>query len=128
MLSENDLNRYIESIERNGGFRIPSFYYQNHRANDAYKRSGVKNEGILHMPTLFITAEYDTVCTPEFGKRMDAVATNLTKGHAFCGHWIQQERPKEVNAMIVNWIATKIPEFWPKSGREEVPSNGSSRL
>ena len=28
MLTEADLNRYVEGLERNGGFTVPNWYYQ----------------------------------------------------------------------------------------------------
>jgi hypothetical protein len=31
------------------------------------------------------------------------------------GHWLAQEKPLEVNAALVKWMATTIPDLWPKS-------------
>jgi hypothetical protein len=29
------------------------------------------------------------------------------------GHWLAQERPREVNAVLVHWLATKVGHLWP---------------
>jgi hypothetical protein len=29
------------------------------------------------------------------------------------GHWMAQERPIQVNAALVKWLATKLPDAWP---------------
>jgi len=28
------------------------------------------------------------------------------------GHWMAQERPTEVNAALVKWLAIKVPDAW----------------
>lgn len=121
-MTEADLNRYVESIERSGGFRVPNFYYLNHLANDEYNRTNIKGEGVLQMPVLYFTAEYDQVCTPDLANIMPTSCSNLTLEHVYCGHWCQQERPTEVNGAIIKWIAQKLPaDFWPKTGYKKSP-------
>eukprot|EP00666_Eupelagonemidae_sp_cell4sb_P013118 gene13118-7582_t len=40
VLSEDDLNRYVEGLERNGGFRAPNYYSKTIRAH--WGRRGVR--------------------------------------------------------------------------------------
>eukprot|EP00747_Dinoflagellata_sp_TGD_P171198 gnl/TRDRNA2_/TRDRNA2_204709_c0_seq1.p1 gnl/TRDRNA2_/TRDRNA2_204709_c0~~gnl/TRDRNA2_/TRDRNA2_204709_c0_seq1.p1 ORF type:complete len:217 (-),score=30.72 gnl/TRDRNA2_/TRDRNA2_204709_c0_seq1:152-802(-) len=115
MVTEDDINRYVEGLERNGGFTVPNFYYHNHKLNNEYNCRGVHNGGVLEMPTLMITAEYDTVCTPQIAANMEKAAKKLSRAHVYSGHWAQQERPREVNAALVRWIAASIPNHWPRS-------------
>jgi len=110
VVTKNDVNKYVESIERNGGFKVPGYYYQNHQADDDYGRESI-NKGLIDVPSLMITAQYDTVCTPKISDNMENICSDLTRGHVFCGHWAQQEKPNEINAIIVNWL-NKIG-WWP---------------
>lgn len=34
--------------------------------------------------------------------------SNLERAHVLpgCGHWTQQERPQEVNALLIPWLAS----------------------
>jgi len=112
--TEDDINRYVEGVERNGGFTVPNFYYHNHDINQEYNNRDVHNDGILKMPTLLITAAFDVVCSPAIASKAEESATNLSRAQVNSGHWAQQERPREVNAALVKWIATALPNYWPQ--------------
>ncbi len=88
----------------------------NHEANEAYGRKAV-NDGYLDMPVLFIAALYDYVCESvhsRLGEPMRAHCRNLTEEIIRAGHWVAQEKPLEVNAALVKWIATRVPSVWPR--------------
>jgi epoxide hydrolase A/B len=53
----------------------------------------------LQQPTLFVAGEVDAVLT----MYPDAVA-KLEQTVPTAGHWIQQERPTEVNALFVEFL------------------------
>jgi hypothetical protein len=38
---------------------------------------------------------------------------DLTEVVVPSGHWMAQERPVDVNAALVKWLATKPPDAWP---------------
>ena len=72
------------------------------------------NGGKIDNPVLFIRPQFDSVCTPErYEASVKENCTSLTLPEPIpCGHWVQQELPNETNALIVQWIATKLPGFW----------------
>jgi pimeloyl-ACP methyl ester carboxylesterase len=39
--------------------------------------------------------------------------SNLTEVVVKSGHWMAQEKPAEVNAALVRWLAQKLPDYWP---------------
>lgn len=59
------------------------------------------------MPTLFIQAEYDTVCDTVNSPLAEASrkrSKNLTEASVAAGHWLALEKPAEVNSIIEKWI------------------------
>lgn len=60
----------------------------------------------VHQPALMITAELDPVLRPEMAAGMEAWVPNLraTRLVNDCGHWTQQEKPAEVNRMLIEFL------------------------
>ena len=117
VVSEEDLSAYAAALARNGFFG-PNSYYMNHAANAAYARTA-KNGGRLDLPVLFIAARYDYTCeavTSQLAAPMRAHCSDLTETVVDGGHWLAQERPREVNAALVKWLATRVGDFWPREG------------
>lgn len=115
VLTEADLRSYAEALSRNGFFG-PDSYYMNHQANAQYAAKAV-NGGVLQMPVLFISAEYDYVCEcneSRFADPMREYCKDLTFHTLQSGHWVAQEKPRELNAALSGWLATKIPGVWPR--------------
>ncbi|HVN27602.1 MAG TPA: alpha/beta fold hydrolase, partial [Candidatus Binataceae bacterium] len=115
VITEQDLSIYASALERNG-FYGPSSWYSNHQTNAAY---GAKahNDGYLDMPALFIAARYDYVCESvhsRLGEPMRKYCRNLSEEVIRAGHWVAQEKPREVNAALVKWLVTKVPQVWPR--------------
>ena len=115
VVSEEDLSAYASALARNGFFG-PNSYYMNHAANGAYAKSA-KNDGRLDMPVLFVAARYDYTCetvTSKLAGPMREYCRDLTETIVDGGHWLAQERPREVNAALVKWLATRVGDAWPK--------------
>jgi pimeloyl-ACP methyl ester carboxylesterase len=45
---------------------------------------------------------------------MRTYCRNLTEETIRSGHWLAQEKPVEVNAALVKWLATAVSDVWPK--------------
>jgi pimeloyl-ACP methyl ester carboxylesterase len=57
-----------------------------------------------------ITAEKDAVLRPALAERMGEQISDLeTVLINDCGHWTQQEKPDEVNRIIVDWLDRRFP-------------------
>ena len=107
-LTAADLDYYVSEFEASG-FRGPINRYRNHDADFAWL-TRFKDRTIAQ-PALFIGGERDLVLTM-FGaadwKGMMAAALPDLRGADLlpgCGHWTQQERPEEVNARLIAWLA-----------------------
>jgi len=102
IVSEQDLSVYVSALERTGFFG-PTSWYMNHRANAEYAK-GARKEGYLEMPVLFLNAQYDFICEcthSRLPEPMRKCCRNLTEQTIRSGHWMAQEKPSEVNAVIV---------------------------
>ena len=113
VLTEEDLSKYVSSLERNGFFG-PDSWYMNFDANVAFA-AHAKNGGRLTMPALFLHGEYDWTCqtvASDFAQPMRRDCADLTEVVVRSGHWMAQEKPVEVNAALARWLAMKVPEAW----------------
>lgn len=111
----DELREYADALETNGFFG-PNSYYMNHAANSRYALEAA-NAGYLDIPTLFLAARYDFTCetiNSRLGEPMRKYCRKLTEHSLASGHWMAQERPQEVNAMLASWLAREVPQHWPK--------------
>jgi len=109
-MSPDDLDYYVGEFERSGFFG-PLSRYRNHTRDFEFLQpyKGRKVEP----PAFFIAGDKDGAFNA-FGMATDPLATlranvaNLEGAHVLpgCGHWTQQERPEEVNALLVPWLVS----------------------
>lgn len=106
-LSEADLDFY-EAEFKASGFRGPLNSYRNHERD--YEWLKPWQGKTLDQPCLFIGGDRDPATTL-FGAVADPVAmmrmfAPKVEGHvlAGCGHWTQQEKPAEVNRLLLDWL------------------------
>ncbi len=121
----DDLDAYAAALTRNG-FAAPNAYYMNHEANADYAGRGVRADGVLDLPVLFLGARYDYTCetvSSGLAEPMRERCPDLVE-HVFdCGHWMAQEKPVEVNAALVRWIVERVPGMWPARATRSAPAD-----
>jgi pimeloyl-ACP methyl ester carboxylesterase len=113
VLTEEDENRYVAALERNGFFG-PDSWYMNAEANVAYA-ARAKANWPLTMAVLFLHGAYDYVCETidsRLAEPMRANCANLTEVTVPSGHWMAQEKPTHVNAALAKWLAVEFPALW----------------
>lgn len=114
VVSEEDLRAYTAALTRNGFFG-PDSWYMNDAANIVYSARAA-NGGVIDLPALFLAAEYDYTCESidsPMAEPMRKHCSDLTEVRIASGHWMAQEKPREVNAHLIRWLATKVPGAWP---------------
>lgn len=63
----------------------------------------------IEVPCLYIGAENDVILPPSSANGMEDFITDLEKYTVMdSGHWTQQEKPDEVNRVIIEWLNRKI--------------------
>jgi len=107
-LTEADLD-YYEGEFRRSGFFGPLSRYRNHDADFAWLQQFKGRK--IEQPALFVGGERDLVLSmfgrgADFVTPMKAEVPDLRGWDVLpgCGHWTQQERPREVNERLVAWL------------------------
>jgi pimeloyl-ACP methyl ester carboxylesterase len=106
-MTEEDLQVYVDAFEATG-FRGGLNYYRNIDRN--WERSAHLAERRIEQPALFITGSRDPVQAFMPAQAMDGWVTDLrvvtVEG---AGHWVQQERPQEVNEALLRFLEELDP-------------------
>ena len=101
LLKSEELDYYATAFAASG-FTGPINFYRN------WTHNWEQLEGVdqtIDIPTLFIGAMNDVVVPLQHIEGMKPLVRNLTMHMLDCGHWTQQERPDEVNRLIVDWLS-----------------------
>jgi pimeloyl-ACP methyl ester carboxylesterase len=107
LLSEEEMASFVESFERTG-FTGGINWYRN------FTRNWSNSEGVdqqVRVPGLMVMAEKDAVLPPSAADGMEAYVPDLKKALIKgSGHWTQQEKPDEVNRVILDWMDRRFPK------------------
>ena len=113
VVSEEDLRTYTSAMDQNGFFGANS-WYMNFEPNANYAKKSLNN-GFLDMPVLFVHAAYDYACetiSSQMAEPMREYCRELTESTIESGHWIAQEKPKELNIALQDWLEKHVPDQW----------------
>lgn len=101
LLQEDELSFYADAFTRSG-LTGPINWYRNWTHNWE-QLQGVDQQ--IDIPTLFIGAVNDVLIDPQYIESMKPLVDDLTIHRLDdCGHWTQQEKPDEVNRLILDWL------------------------
>jgi len=97
IMSEEDLNVFVEAFERSG-FTPGINWYRNLNRN--WHILG-EVDPIVHQSTLMIYGDKDPVAKAE---NLQTFVPNVDIVSLDCGHWITEEMPEETNRIIIEWL------------------------
>lgn len=104
LLNAGERSYYADAFAKTG-FTGPINWYRNWTRN---WRDFAGVDPVVRVPTLFIGAADDVIIAPEHIAAMKPFVTNLTiEMLEPCGHWTQQERPEDVNRLLLEWLANR---------------------
>ena len=101
LLTDAERDYFAAAFARTG-FTGPINWYRNWTLN--WETQAAFDERI-RIPTLFIGAVDDVVVAPEHIEAMKPLVDDL-EVHMLeqCGHWSQQEKPDDVNRLMIDWL------------------------
>jgi pimeloyl-ACP methyl ester carboxylesterase len=107
-LTPEELAAFVETFQATG-FTGGINWYRN------FTRNWAASDGLPArldgLPCLMITAELDPVLSPAMAEGMPALIDDLEMHMvAGSGHWTQQERPQEVNRLMLDWLDRRFPK------------------
>ncbi len=106
VITEDDLSVYRETFRRTG-FSGGLNWYRNIDRNWEITADLPDR---VDVPALMISAADDQVLPPGLTAGMEQWVPDLEKHViADCGHWTQQEKPGETNALILDWLQRRFP-------------------
>ncbi|MFV2176819.1 alpha/beta fold hydrolase [Actinomadura sp. LOL_016] len=102
-LTEDDIAAYVAEYA-DSGFIGPINWYRNLDRN--WNLTAAWHRAPITPPALFVYGDRDPVSAPDAIARMRDFLPNLrgTVPLAGCGHWLQQERPAEVNEALLTFL------------------------
>ena len=105
-LTEADLDFYVAEFERTG---LTGGLNRYRNVDRDWEDFGAFTHTPIRVPSLFIGGQYDgpTVWGARAIARFDETLPNLWGSFLIdgCGHWVQQERPQEVNRHLIDFLA-----------------------
>lgn len=109
-LSPADLEVYVAAFTATG-FRGGLNWYRNINRN--WELSADLAGSVVRQPALFITGSRDPARNPPAIERIRDVVPDLRTFAILegCGHWTQQERPAEVNSLLLGFLEV-LPASW----------------
>jgi pimeloyl-ACP methyl ester carboxylesterase len=105
LLPDRELQYFIDTFEVTGFTGGLNWY----RASRQIQAELGELQWDIGVPSLYIGAENDVILRPSSADGMkDFIADFETHTVADCGHWTQQEKPQEVNRVVIGWLDKKF--------------------
>lgn len=105
LISEEELAYYIATFQ-DTGFTGGINWYRN---LDRNWKTTEGQKSTIEAPCLYVGAEDDLILPPSRMLGAERWLPDLEqKVIADCGHWTQQEKPEELNAILVDWLTRKF--------------------
>jgi len=107
LLTRDEMATFVESFQRTG-FTGAINWYRNFTRN--WQRSEDLDQQV-RVPGLMVMAEKDAVLPPSAADGMEAYVPDLENALiGDSGHWTQQEKPDDVNQVILDWLDRRFPK------------------
>ena len=104
LLTPEELNVYADSFAKSG-FTGPINWYRNFAQN---WKSTKRVDQTVRVPSLFVGASDDIIVS---ARQIEAMKDNVPDLEIRmiddCGHWTQQEKPTELNEILLDWISRR---------------------
>jgi pimeloyl-ACP methyl ester carboxylesterase len=106
------LQHYRAAALQPGARKAMLDYYRALLRGGGLKRQQALGHPVIDVPTLVLWGEHDSALTRESTDGTDAYVSNLTLRYLpGASHWVQQDEPETVNAMLEAWLEDRpVPD------------------
>jgi pimeloyl-ACP methyl ester carboxylesterase len=105
LLSEAELAVFVDTFEATGFTGGLNWY----RAAAQVKTDFSTAQWDINVPCLYVGAENDVILPPSSADGMEDFISDFERYTvANCGHWTQQEKPEELNRVMLEWLRRKF--------------------
>jgi pimeloyl-ACP methyl ester carboxylesterase len=112
---EDVLEIYRENALQPGALTAMVNWYRAAARGRRELRERFAGDGVLDTPTLMIWGENDVALGKELSYGTDKLVANFTLRYLPASHWVQQDAPQDVNAIVEAWLTGKpVPDFSPR--------------
>jgi pimeloyl-ACP methyl ester carboxylesterase len=106
LLTADELQYYADAFAA-GGFTGPINWYRNWKHN---WKSTKRVSQTVKVPALFVGATNDRIISKKQIEGMRPYVPDLEiRMIGDCGHWTQQEKPHELNEIVLDWLSQHYP-------------------
>jgi soluble epoxide hydrolase/lipid-phosphate phosphatase len=106
VLTSQELDVFATQFERTG-FTPAINWYRNLSRN---WKAGLNVDQVVRVPSLMVSGTNDVVLRPSMTDGMEAFVPDLEKhGIADCWHWTPEEKPAELNQLVLSWLRRRYP-------------------
>ncbi|MEQ9072893.1 MAG: alpha/beta hydrolase [Sandaracinaceae bacterium] len=112
--TDADLDAYREAAAQPGALRAMLSYYRAYLTGGGMRRQNALGFPRIDVPTLILWGEQDTALGRECLIGTRELVPDLTIRYLpNASHWVQQEAPEEVNALLSRWLQDEpVPHSW----------------
>jgi pimeloyl-ACP methyl ester carboxylesterase len=110
---DDDLEAFRANAARPGGLTAMLNWYRAAFRGGEIRRYSGRNVPIIRVPTLFLWGDADVALSLRTTRGTEQYVSDLTfRVLSGVSHWIQQEAPEAVNAMLEAWLnGRRVPEY-----------------
>ena len=105
ILSEAELDYFVDTFKITGFTGGLNWYRMAGRGSAAMANA----KWHIDVPCLYVGAENDVILRPSSANGMEDFIDDFEKVTVMdCGHWTQQEKPDELNRILIDWLRRKF--------------------
>jgi epoxide hydrolase 4 len=121
LFTDEILEIYRFNAARPGGLRAMLNWYRGFFRSGGLKHFFGRHIPVIRIPTLFLWGDSDVALSLRTTRGTEKYVSDLTfRVLPGVSHWIQQEAPEEVNAMLEAWLlGRRVPEYHEVAGIRE---------
>ncbi|KAF8609743.1 alpha/beta-hydrolase [Ceratobasidium sp. AG-I] len=113
LLSKEEFDTIITEIKKGAGFKAMLNYYKTREINHPLDKE-LPQEYSPNLPKLLVIPVADPAIPLSMSANVekDFKGIEVVKLEGLCGHWVQLEKPAEVEKIVGEWVEKQVAKGW----------------